>query len=57
MTTPSLRRAARWLLTFILGLLALMLLASLAACGGGDAPQPDQPPPGVDCQATPEKCR
>lgn len=35
--------------------LALAVLL-LAGCGGGD-PEPDTPPPGVDCMALPERCK
>lgn len=36
--------------------LALLLLATLAGCGGG-GDEPDAPTPAVDCHARPELCR
>lgn len=44
--------------TFALGLVAVTLLV-LIACGGSpdNEPSPDQPPPQVDCQKEPQKCR
>lgn len=36
---------------------ALLLAATLAACGGGDPePEPDVPTPGVDCKTNPKAC-
>lgn len=46
--------SARWAARLIA---AACLLPLLAACGGGDADEPDQPTPAVDCAARPELCK
>jgi hypothetical protein len=50
------KRAARlFLYATALAWLALAVML-IAGCGGGD-PEPDTPPPGVDCVAQPERCK
>lgn len=45
-------RLPRW---FWLAAVLVLFAVTLPACGGGD-PEPDVPPPGVDCKAHPEQC-
>lgn len=52
------RRAPSWLLAAIM-VAAISACLQLTGCGGGDEddPLPDTPPPGVNCQLEPERCK
>jgi len=54
-TVHHLLRAQMRLLAVIVATLAVVHL--LAGCGGGDPDEPDQPAPGLNCNARPEVCK